>query len=66
MNKFNDCLDCGFTYLPMNEYTKENCPNCNPENIIDEDELYIRNEIIVAEEINHDGNEYEVPLWIKG
>lgn len=61
--RFLNCNDCNFVYLPLNEYTKHNCPKCQP-NL--DDEIYLKTEEKTVEEINHDGNEFNIPLWVRG
>ena len=53
-NYFLTCKSCDLTYLPMSQHTKTNCPKCNPEIKIIDDETYLRNELKIVEEVSQD------------
>lgn len=61
-SRFTTCQDCGFTYLPMNQHTKTNCPKCRPK-IIDDDEMYLQMEEKSQEIVCHDDIELTTTIW---
>jgi hypothetical protein len=54
---------CGFTYLPMNEYNKKNCPKCNPEKKEFSDELYLKTQDQLTETVSHEESEINLESW---
>ena len=61
---FNTCGNCGFTWLPMSERFRHDCPKCSPKGNsmkVETDEDYLRNELKVNENVSNEMITYSEP-----